>query len=103
MTSATSAETRMPAAKPSHPDNPEVHAEDHYGVRGYAEECGVPERQQAGIADQQVEAHREDREDQDFGYESRHVASTERDKGEGSKHQRPDDQALRDPTPRLPE
>ena len=86
---ASAAETTMPATKPIQPDTPEVHAEDHHRVRRRAEERRVTERQQSRVADQEVEAHREDREHQHLGREARRVAAGQRHEREHDDQREP--------------
>ena len=45
---------------------PAVHGEQPRGIRADAEECGVPERDDAGVTEDQVERHREQPGDQDL-------------------------------------
>ncbi len=49
------------------PDQPNLLPEDHDRIGRDAEERRVTERQQPRVTDEEVEAHREDREDQHFG------------------------------------
>ena len=79
---------------PGHEPEPGVHAEqrsqDRHRIGAQAEEGGMAERHQSGEAEQQVEAHGEDREDVDFGDQrARIVRDQEREDEHRQDHEQP--------------
>ncbi len=83
MMAAASRSEHDSGEKAEPPIDTEMDVERDDGVGAESEERGMTEGEKAGVANQEIEAHRKDREDQDLGDERHDVAR--RDQGKRRK------------------